>query len=457
MKIPQSKLSRKQRRQKLSKLASPTTEALKARVYTPPLPQKRLSEDLSLVGYFFPETAVSNIVDFAPFGNSSSALHYPFFNRIGANEIGLWMGPDTQKLVRSRFQSPISELLIKHPMELIGFLVEQDNYWALLSTNERILGFQEENETCFFRYVSDQFTPCETIPYTLELDVFSRNTGILETSVMKNRKAIISGCGSVGSLVALELARAGVGHFLLIDNDTLDYANICRHQCNIADVGRYKTAAVADRIHLINPGADVQQECTIIENVPGKTFEAFCTPDTIIVGCADNRQGDLYASKLATYYGFPMVSIGFWERAFAGEIFYWYPENENLACYHCFTNALGELSGRQSVNRRFYTTEEDLTKVHFMPGISADISFVTNIGIKISLDLLNRNDETYIPRVLDNLTQFTLVANTNKPEIGGKQAEMFSYPLQVTTSIEVQKRSECPYCGNSTVSHDHWA
>ncbi len=76
----------------------------------------------------------------------------------------------------------------------------------------------------------------------------------------------------------------------------------------------------------------------------------------------------------------PIVSIGFWERAFAGEIFFWYPENKDLACYHCFTDALGDLSGRTSTNRRYYTTEEDLSKVSFMPGVSVDITFITNIG-----------------------------------------------------------------------------
>ena len=142
----------------------------------------------------------------------------------------------------------------------------------------------------------------------------------------------------------------------------------------------------------------------------------------------------------------PMVSIGFWERAFAGEVFYWIPERPDLACYQCFTQALGDISGRRSVNRRYYTSQIDLSKVNFMPGISVDISFVTNVGIKIILDILNRNVADYIPRLLDSLTQFTLIANAHKKEIGGDLAAMFSYPLQVTTSIEVEKMKDCKIC-----------
>ena len=49
----------------------------------------------------------------------------------------------------------------------------------------------------------------------------------------------------------------------------------------------------------------------------------FCDSNTIVVGGADNREGDLYANGIAQQVGMPFMSIGCWERAFAGEIFYW--------------------------------------------------------------------------------------------------------------------------------------
>lgn len=129
------------------------------------------------------------------------------------------------------------------------------------------------------------------------------------------------------------------------------------------------------------------------------------------------------------------MSIGCWERAFAGEIFYCLPEG--MPTYEDFLSIVGYTSGRITQHRRFYTTEEELEKVSFEPGISADINFVTIIAIKMALDLLNRNNPEYTQRLLPNLTQYTLVCNTNNPKIGGEQAEIFSYPLQVTTSIIV--------------------
>lgn len=286
----------------------------------------------------------------------------------------------------------------------------------------------------------------EVEQYDLIQNIFSRNTGILESSMMRNKTAIILGCGSVGSLVALQLAKSGVGNFLLVDNDIVEYHNLCRHQCGITDVGKYKTEALKERILNINPSAVVAVENATVEIVCKEVFDAYCRPgSTVIVGCADNRMADVYANSLAVIYHLPFVSIGFWERAFAGEIFYYLPD-KNMPCYKCALGDGGELSRRENSNRRIYTNEQDLTKVNFEPGISADIDFVTVIGVKIILDILNQEEQSYTTRLLDTLTQYTLICNTNKPEIGGEMAEIFSYPLQVTTSLRVGFYGNCPPC-----------
>jgi len=282
--------------------------------------------------------------------------------------------------------------------------------------------------------------------YNLTQDVFSRNTGILETNLMMDKCAIILGCGSVGSLVALELARAGVGSFVLVDNDILEYHNICRHQCAIMEVGMYKVNAIAQRIREINPFANIEVQSIMIEQMNKDVFETYCKADkAIIVGCADNREADVYANGIAAMYGVPFISIGFWERAFAGEIFYYLPK-ANMPCYKCALGDGGNISQRSSANRRIYTTQEELSQVTFEPGISVDINFVTTIGIKLIIDILNISNKQFTPRVLDYLKQYTLVCNTNKVSVGGEMAEIFSAPLQVTKSLKVEFSNQCPPC-----------
>lgn len=296
--------------------------------------------------------------------------------------------------------------------------------------DDRIYGYYQDGAICFF---TSEGKKCENEPVSLKMDIFSRNTGILESDIMLKKGALILGCGSVGSLVALELVRAGVGRFFLVDGDILAYHNICRHQCGVEDVGKYKTTAVKERILQINPQAQVITEHKMIQEVSLDKLASFCNPDTVIVGCADNRQGDLYANKyLAKVHKMPFVSIGCWERAFAGEVFYCLPEG--MPDYTDFMAAVGEASGRENDNHHLYMGEVG----SFEPGISVDINFVTTIGIKIILDLLNRGNKNYTQRLLPSLTQYTLICNTNDPKIGGEWAEMFSYPLQVTRSIVIE-------------------
>ena len=364
---------------------------------------------------------------------------------------------DINKFIKGKERKPTVcfPIEIEGECELWGFHHEESNYYNIISTSvpdekmggekaellghfyvnrpdnpgsDRIYGWRDSEGN--IRFETSDGKNCQIEGYSLKIDIFSRNTGILESDIMLRKGVVIIGCGSVGSLVALELARAGVGRFFLIDMDILSYHNICRHQCGILDVGKYKTTALRERILQINPQAEIHVSHRRIQDVPLAEIEPFCNPDAVMVGCADNREGDYYAAQmLAKPNGMPFISIGCWERAFAGEIFYFLPEG--MPDYEDFIATMAETSGRVEANTHIYMGEVG----SFEPGISADINFVTTIGVKMILDLLNRDNENYTQRLIDTLTQYTLICNTNNPKIGGEMAEIFSYPLQVTRSI----------------------
>ena len=277
----------------------------------------------------------------------------------------------------------------------------------------------------------------KTESYGLYQSIFSRNKGILETDRMAKKRAVILGCGSVGSLVAMELARAGVGSFLLADPDIIEYHNICRHQCGLEDVGDLKINALERKLKNINPFVNVFKFEGIVQNLPKAMLDEFCVAgDTIFVGCADNRAADVYTNRISIYYDCSFISIGFWERAYAGEIFYHIP-GKGMPCYECALGDGGNLSARAQANHHIYSNQEDTEGLKFEPGISVDINFITTVGIKIIIDILNSVEEGYIPRVLGNLKQYTIICNTNDPQIAGEMVEIFSYPLQITTSLVV--------------------
>ena len=75
---------------------------------------------------------------------------------------------------------------------------------------------------------------------------------------LNKSKVAVFGIGGVGSFVVEGLARAGIGKFLLVDNDTVDITNINRQiHANITTVGKNKVDVMKERILSINPEVEV--------------------------------------------------------------------------------------------------------------------------------------------------------------------------------------------------------
>ncbi|MBR6267652.1 MAG: tRNA threonylcarbamoyladenosine dehydratase [Selenomonadaceae bacterium] len=68
----------------------------------------------------------------------------------------------------------------------------------------------------------------------------------------------VFGLGGVGSFTVEALARAGVGHLVLIDHDVVDVSNVNRQLHALTDtIGKRKTDLMGDRVRRINPDAVV--------------------------------------------------------------------------------------------------------------------------------------------------------------------------------------------------------
>lgn len=93
------------------------------------------------------------------------------------------------------------------------------------------------------------------------LNEFSREKLLLGEEAMerlKNTSVAVLGVGGVGSYTAEALARGGIGHIALIDNDTVNITNINRQLIALhSTLGQNKTEVAKKRIHDINPECDV--------------------------------------------------------------------------------------------------------------------------------------------------------------------------------------------------------
>ena len=323
------------------------------------------------------------------------------------------------------------------PVNSYGLIVSREHFLKMLNPEVNFYGYDY-----FGAYINDAWvfyrTDAERSHITVNFmdmftRLFSRNTGLLESSIMNNKTALIVGCGSVGSFIALELARAGVGRFVLVDSDTLEIHNICRHQLGFRDLGRFKVDAVADAIDNINPSAKVEGFRGIIQNLPSEYISNL--EDGIIIGTGDNRESSAFANELAKVLNVPFVSTGCWQRAHAGECFYWYP-NTHLPMYReAFADLITD--ERPTSHQNYFADDNDEETLNFEPGVSTDIEFVTLVAVKIIYDLLNRDNDSYTKRVIGYLKNYTLVCNTNETVIGGKNAEIFPHPLYISNTISV--------------------
>lgn len=139
---------------------------------------------------------------------------------------------------------------------------------------------------------------------------FSR-TGLLlgaaALDTLRRSRVAVFGVGGVGSFTVEALARSGVGHLALIDDDLVCLTNLNRQlQALHSTLGRPKVEVLAERVRDINPAAEVE------------TFKTFYLPENAdafdlarydyIVDAVDTVSAKVELAVRARAAGVPLVS-----------------------------------------------------------------------------------------------------------------------------------------------------
>ncbi len=137
---------------------------------------------------------------------------------------------------------------------------------------------------------------------------------------LKAAKIAVIGCGSVGSKVAVHLARTGVRQFVLVDGDLLASGNLVRNELDWRAVGMHKSQALRSRLQEVRADCEVISRTTVLggQESGGATsatmgYIAGC--DLIIEATADPLVFNLCAS-IARRAKKPMC----WAQVFGGGI-----------------------------------------------------------------------------------------------------------------------------------------
>lgn len=113
------------------------------------------------------------------------------------------------------------------------------------------------------------------------LNQFSRTELLLGQAALErlqHARVAVFGIGGVGGFTCEALARSGIGAFDLIDDDRVCLTNLNRQIiATRKTLGQYKTEVMADRIHDINPNAQVvTRKCFFLpENAEDFPFSSY--------------------------------------------------------------------------------------------------------------------------------------------------------------------------------------
>jgi hypothetical protein len=142
--------------------------------------------------------------------------------------------------------------------------------------------------------------------YDRQVRMFGKNG----QSELANCHVAILGLGGIGSLVAEYLARLGVGHFLLVDNDLVEESNLARIVGAASSDARDKNTKVSVAQRMILQANSRAQVRTITDDVAKESVAREVTAcDYVFLG-ADSMRARLVFNALVHQYLIPGVQLG---------------------------------------------------------------------------------------------------------------------------------------------------
>lgn len=156
---------------------------------------------------------------------------------------------------------------------------------------------------------------------------------------LSETRVAILGCGSVGGAAAWCLGSAGVPWLELADRDRLEPANLRRHICGAAAVGRSKAEAVADFLGDRFPHVwTVPHDVCFLER-PDELRRLLERCD-LALAAVDTEAPKHLIDAQARELGRPVVYAGIYGGGWAAELI---RSDADTPCYACTARALGRV------------------------------------------------------------------------------------------------------------------
>jgi sulfur carrier protein ThiS adenylyltransferase len=123
-------------------------------------------------------------------------------------------------------------------------------------------------------------------PEDFECLMMARHTPGIHQKIKKSVVGI-AGLGGLGSVIAVALARVGVGNLILVDFDVVEPSNLNRQQYFVHQIGMAKVEALQKNIALINPYVKVR---TYQEKIDRNNVERIFKEAEVVVEAFDRAE-----------------------------------------------------------------------------------------------------------------------------------------------------------------------
>lgn len=221
---------------------------------------------------------------------------------------------------------------------------------------------------------------------------------------------VVAGLGGTGSVMAVNLALAGVGELYLVDRDVISYENLHRQPIySISDVGKSKAEVAADFISARAPGVKARYRALSIDELNSADVLGAAN---LAVDCLDNMAARLALNSACVAREVPLVHTGAigWE---ASEAVFWTPRT---ACLECLFP--------ESTNGSGSAEWDALPTCETVGTLGAITGLVASLGAVDAIRLLIGNEPASLGRML---------------VWDGRRAE--------SRAVDLKRRPDCDACG----------
>lgn len=263
----------------------------------------------------------------------------------------------------------------------------------------------------------------------------------LDTGDLHNKTVCVVGCGSIGSKVAFNLVREGIGTTILVDDEVLQPENVGRHLCGISSWNKNKVDAVKSRIIDHYPDAKVICIPETFNQAYIQHSEIINSADLIISCTADVALERTLNNIFYTNHEFPPLIFS-WTEPYGIASHALAIVRRSKGCFECCLSPHNLHFLREAVNSEpdTYSLNEAGCQTSFIPYSALDVDQAATISTRLSLRLLfGELSENIGVAYLGDISK----AKTYKIKLS-KQYDGIAAFSNITYKVE--KRKDCKVC-----------